>query len=1015
MLRYTKEFKAQAVDLVRHGKPVQEVAQELEVGRNLIYKWIQKETPNAPTRQRRSRDRTARSYTFRPLTIQPRPFLDLPSVQCSLLLARNSDMFKTRLNTILTALVALSLCTNNIQAADAKPDAKKAKKADPKAAPAKKAEDKKTATKKAEAKDPATKKAATKKRKNRKKKGAPALLVAANHQVSIPKDAFGKEYLMSASLIPQSEAPTSTGLAGKIVRFELFHDGVDIYESTQGLVVTDELPAKRLITSFPIVKQDDKAVIIDFNKGMRRVFSEIWYGMSTRFSARDRDSVAELPQSRVFSVTRDRDQLVIRQSAQVRDRRFNPNEEGRYEIRYFFAPYTGKKSGGKEHTKRESRYVRFFETQGQLEKTSGRAVSKIALFDLKKPLQFYWSANTPKDYVQAMKDGILYWNRAFGKEIIKAGPAPKKITAPDSRHNIVQWVPWDSAGFAYADILVDPRTGESRHGQAYMTSVFAVSSKARARALIRSLREQAKKAEEKEGDDKEHRHSMFPSSKVCRVDHSIWAKELAGGLEDMLANGDVTDAAVLRASQDYVREVVAHEVGHVLGLRHNFAGSLAATMNHKELDEFFKAYLKGENLEKYKDKLSGHSMMEYTAFKGSVFVGWKMRATDSVLPHDKAAIQWGYQDKQDVKEQKMFFGTDDDVGKYGDLNRFDYGVEPVLGAYSEISAYLGNLPNSVIETFIRAKAPVDPRDAVDLKTVNLSPGATASTIASDYRDILKWYRASTRSLRLENKFDFIGDLNRRERVKAHWDSLNGQLTKLGGVDNALFAYLPTTLKLENKPVDKSIVAAQKIDAKKLAERLEKLLNSPAYSEFVGLDEKKYKFTDDEKKLIVERGKNYFEELEKALIRQILSAFERATRDIGFEATRELGEKDAVAQLEKRIGDLARAVIIAKGTKKIEGRLSKTAVTITDFKYDHATRLGAARALTDRIGSYRSWSKDAKADIHAKLKAEIDGQLNIPNLKTFHESNLSRPLRQWFLKQSEILALLPARKAPPPRK
>ena len=38
--RYTKEFKAQAVDLVRHGKPVQEV----EVGRNLIYKWIQKET-----------------------------------------------------------------------------------------------------------------------------------------------------------------------------------------------------------------------------------------------------------------------------------------------------------------------------------------------------------------------------------------------------------------------------------------------------------------------------------------------------------------------------------------------------------------------------------------------------------------------------------------------------------------------------------------------------------------------------------------------------------------------------------------------------------------------------------------------------------------------------------------------------------------------------------------------------------------------------------------------------------
>jgi hypothetical protein len=854
---------------------------------------------------------------------------------------------------------------------------------------------------------------AKKKKAPRKQKGTPALTAAANHQVTIPKGALGKEFLMSASLIPQSGAPTSTGLAGKIVRFELFHDGVDLYESTQGLVVTDELPARRLITTFPIVKQDEKAVVIDFNKGMRRVFSEIWYGMSTRFSSSQRDSVAEVPQSRVFSVKRDKDQLVIRQSAQVRDRRFNPNEEGRYEIRYFFRAYTGKKLKGKEHTPRESRYVRFFETQAQLEVNSGRSVAKIARFDLNKPVHFYWSANTPKDYIEAVKDGIVYWNRAFGKEVIKAGPAPKNATAPDSRHNIVQWVPWDSAGFAYADILIDPRTGESRHGQAFMTSVFSVSSKARARALIRSLREQAKKAEEKEGDAKEHRHSLFPSSKVCRVDHSLWANQLAAGLEDLLANEAVTDAAVLLASQDYVREVVAHEVGHVLGLRHNFAGSLSATMNHKELSEFFTAYLKGEKLDKYKDKLSTHSMMEYTVFKGSVFIGWKMRSTKEALPHDLAAIQWGYFDKMDVQEKKMFFGTDDDIGRYGDLDRFDYGVEPVVGAYSEIAASLATLPNNVIETFIQAKAPVDPRDAVDLATVNLSPRSTAAMIASDYGSILKWYRSSTRSLRLENKFEFIGDLNYRDRIKAHWDSLNGQVTKLGGVDTALFGYLPVTLKLEAKKPDASIVPAEKIDAAKLTARLEKLLDSPAYVEFVGLDEKKYKFSDDEKKLIVAQGKKYFAELEKELLKQLFSAFGRASRDIGFEATGELGEKNVVSQLESRIGDLVRAVILAKSSKKITGRLTKAAVTITNFKYDHATRLAAAKALTDRIGSFKSWSKDAKADIHAKLKADIDGQLNIPNLKAFNESMLSRPLRQWYLKQAEILALLPPKKPSAP--
>ncbi len=54
-------------------------------------------------------------------------------------------------------------------------------------------------------------------------------------------------------MIPQQQAATSRGLAGKIVRFELYPDSVDMYESTQGLVVTEQLPARRLLASFPIV------------------------------------------------------------------------------------------------------------------------------------------------------------------------------------------------------------------------------------------------------------------------------------------------------------------------------------------------------------------------------------------------------------------------------------------------------------------------------------------------------------------------------------------------------------------------------------------------------------------------------------------------------------------------------------------------------------------------------------------------------------------------------------------
>jgi len=103
---------------------------------------------------------------------------------------------------------------------------------------------------------------------------APELQVADQFYLAIPKPGLGRDYLFSASMIPQGGAPTSSGLAGKIVRFELFPDAVDMYESTRGLVVTEDLPARRLLASFPIVRQDATRVVVDFNKGMRRVFTQ---------------------------------------------------------------------------------------------------------------------------------------------------------------------------------------------------------------------------------------------------------------------------------------------------------------------------------------------------------------------------------------------------------------------------------------------------------------------------------------------------------------------------------------------------------------------------------------------------------------------------------------------------------------------------------------------------------------------------------------------------------------------
>ena len=836
---------------------------------------------------------------------------------------------------------------------------------------------------------------------------APELRVVDKFLLAIPRKGLGKDYLFSASLIPQARAATSTGLAAKIVRFELFPDGVDLYESTQGLVVTDELPARRLLATFTIVREEGDVVVVDFNKGMRRVFTQAW--TEGAGDPAERDRTLEVPEGRVFEMRQEDGRLVIRQSVQARNRQSDQNLEQRFEVRYFLTPYSPGAAPAKEPNVEDGRYARFFETEGRIEPGTGRVSARLARFDLRKPIIFHYSANTPADYEQAVKDGILYWNRVFGKEVVQAKKAPEGVTAPDAKFNIIQWVPWDNAGFAYADVLLDPITGESGHGQAYITSVFGFAGKSRARALLRAMQElgEAKK------DDKKGLGSLnlgvpfLAAAPACQVDPTTFAKQMAAGLQELLASEELTDKAVLRVSQDYVRETVAHEVGHVLGLRHNFAGSLAATLSRKELDDWFRDYVIDKPLDTYTNRLASSSMMEYTVFKGAVFIGWQIRAGKDPLPHDRAAITWGYFDSPDAREKKILFATDEDAGRYGDVRTFDYGTNPVVNAYADIALTIDLLPNNVIETFIAARAPRNPHDRVPLAQVNLNYASYASQIANNFADMLSWFKADMRSLKVERQFDFVGDLNRKERFEAHWKSLNNQVEQLGGVDRAFFSMLPVELKLELKSEPTGIPVAQRLNATNLTARLEKLLSQPAYTNFVGLDDKAYSFTPEERQLIINRGKKFFQELEKEVVKQICQRLTGSPRTLGNEATGAVGEEDIIAKLEQRIIELSKLVITFKDdTNRLEGKVDKGIVQVANFKYDQETRLAAARALDDKTGSFRGWAEDAKSDLNTQLKNDVEAALNLSHFKDFKVSLLSRSVREWYQKQQEVLGLLP---------
>ncbi len=144
---------------------------------------------------------------------------------------------------------------------------------------------------------------------------------------------------------------------------------------------------------------------------------------------------------------------------------------------------------------------------------------------IKKPIVFYVDRGIPEPLRTATMQGVAFWTEAFGRAGLKGGfrveLLPDGVDPMDARYNVVQWVNRNERGWSVGGALTDPRTGEMLKGMARMDS---------------------------------HRN---------RTDYNIYAAFLG-------ANAAAADTAFVLAR---VRQVSAHEVGHTLGLGHNYIAS----------------------------------------------------------------------------------------------------------------------------------------------------------------------------------------------------------------------------------------------------------------------------------------------------------------------------------------------------------------------------------------------------------------------------------------------------------
>lgn len=791
--------------------------------------------------------------------------------------------------------------------------------------------------------------------------------------LKITNDALSKDFLLYGNFIPMLNSPTGYSLKSRIVRFEIMADRVVMLESPKGHSLADHNESMILLAEFPIVQSDSTGILIDFAKGMQAAFT--MRNVHARAVTESEPGTAEqfkavmLQASFVRSIDIDSNAMVISQIAQWRNQK---SELVSAEFRYFLREYKPSSTFVKK-TFGKNRWFQYFSTPPMLHESSTKTFAYLALWDLKDPITFYISANTPTQYRQAIKDGLIFWNHIFQKEVVIVKDLEPGIFAPHPRLNIVQWVPWDNESSAYADIVIDHLTGQTLQAQIYVRSGWVMQS---AKKLKNQLDELLIKEPAKDLPTIEEgvpMPSMFMAQDPCVMPFNVFEADLE--IPDILEKMEISDDIITKLTNDILRTVIAHEMGHVFGLRHNLAGSLSGTMNHQSHDDLLRNYLKDGMIPLALDKFLSSSIMDVFSAADDALMGAQIRQILETYPyetsplkniytHDSMVINVGYLGQQVTAG--IPFCTDEDMSVYLDCRRWDFTNNPFMLASDRLNNAMNQIALLLADTFTMALDINRLGGPLTVQDIPLTNVLIVNAVGQYAQDLFSWFSEKNRSVLIESRFAALGPHNRQEITAARFQFIEDQLQQKD-VNQTLFGLLPPFSNGRNNDEALAQLFQAQFDKR--------------------IEEKSISLSQAERDMAVGIANAFLANLRQEIMIQLLNTLEKSQfDDINFQTP-----------IEQALGTIAHEILFAKKPDQKPGE-------IPAFLYDMKTRDKAAHLLSPALGAWPDWSYENIEKAITTMKGLMkefgrtsDGGINL--------YSMPRHQRQWMLEQNRILNTL----------